>query len=181
MRSARWPAAVALSVVLLSVTCVYITGWQEWKHHSTIREEDHFVRAMLSRSIIALVAAALLAVACAMRPDVPFGSASSHTPPSTPTRRISPGNEVPATNDPAPGQANLSRLTNGRRQEQPRREFAVGAGVIETRRSERPVAQRCTFTNCLSKALTRMHAPEGWPQGSSRVTRSVRQRERATT
>jgi hypothetical protein len=46
MRLARWLAAVALSVVLLSVTCAYTTGWQEGKRHSTIREKDHFVRTM---------------------------------------------------------------------------------------------------------------------------------------
>jgi hypothetical protein len=104
MRLSRWPAAVALSVVLLSVTCVYTTGWQEWKRHSTIREEDDFVRTMLSHSIMALVAAALLAAVCAMRPDVPVGSASSHTPRSTATK---------------------DQLTRGGRPNQLRREFAV--------------------------------------------------------
>jgi MFS superfamily sulfate permease-like transporter len=123
MRSARWPAAVALSVVLLSVTCVYTTGWQERKHHSTIREDDHFVRAMLSRPVIALVAAALLAVVSAMRPDVAFGSVPSQTQRSNPTThlpskalrlRLSLGNEVPATSDPAhPGRPIFSGLQKG--------------------------------------------------------------------
>jgi hypothetical protein len=88
MRSARWPAAVVLSVVLLSVTCGYTTGWQEGKHQSTIGEEDDFVRTMLSCSIIALVAAALSPWYARCAPDVPVGSASSHTPWSTTTKDL---------------------------------------------------------------------------------------------